>query len=881
MGELKTKKKEIRKIKKSKIDQKSVYKGRLITSEKGDDLEDASVTSSKSPSSDIPNQISNQSYKQPPQSSPKIQELLPQSLISLSPTLSTSKIMNMATDYRDPLLDLLGPSMDNLHASVDDIQMINRNGNINNNNINNNNINNNINNNSTNNSNHGFGSNHQLFQQHFPHMSPGSFGIDLNQSQNYNETQGQGYGQAKAQGQGNARGQNGVNAPQTPVLNHQQYYSTNFDFGSPNHISNFEKIQELEQSPPQQVKKPSVHVPSSTDGSLSADQDFDLQVFNKTNPSLFYKEMSLPPLPPLSESVLPRNYKPLDIAQVHQELSKPQQPQIQAHASNNHNKRRKQEAGPKTRPAFVMKIWSMVNDEANKEYIRWNDDGKTFQVFHREDFMKLILPNYFKHNNFASFVRQLNMYGWHKVQDINNGTMNQNCDRHGNGGQDEIWQFENPNFIRGREDLLDKIIRNKSTPGQDDVQDAPVTNASLSLILSELETIKMNQYAITEDLRRVRHDNKVLWQENYLNRERAQMQARTMDKVLKFLAAAYGNGNKLLDTQNHPLAHFPQSVRNSPMLRRAQTHTQSQGPQQPNDLNASLDSNIINNNSSNNNNNHNNINNKSSHQQQTHTEDHNSPVYQSPSSSEALYQQMQYKPRLLLTDQAHARRPSVSRTQSSPASIEEIFRSHNKARSNESNLKNMYQHLVNQDPATSPHPLFTDLTIPNNPAYDSMETQLKNSGQSIEQVQDWIEKLSQQQELAQKDGLHLDAKSNGSNNGVDPSVSAGAGTGTGAGAGTGADFASGANPANSDHNDILAHDPTLDHFNIDDYIQNGSPAPAPGFLNTSAVNGFSSPQPELAQLLNGYANPRPSSKKRTIHEIYDGTEEEEGGEETK
>ncbi|MDC6271446.1 hypothetical protein PP707_04030, partial [Acetobacter pasteurianus] len=206
-------------------------------------MEDASVTSLKSPSSDIPNQISNQSYKQPPQSSPKIQELLPQSLISLSPTLSTSKIMNMATDYRDPLLDLLGPSMDNLHASVDDIQMINRNGNINNNNINNNNINNNINNNSTNNSNHGFGSNHQLFQQHFPHMSPGSFGIDLNQSQNYNETQGQGYGQAKAQGQGNGRGQNGANAPQTPVLNHQQYYSTNFDFGSPNHISNFEKIQ--------------------------------------------------------------------------------------------------------------------------------------------------------------------------------------------------------------------------------------------------------------------------------------------------------------------------------------------------------------------------------------------------------------------------------------------------------------------------------------------------------------------------------------------------------------------------------------------------------------------------------------------------------------
>ena len=182
-----------------------------------------------------------------------------------------------------------------------------------------------------------------------------------------------------------------------------------------------------------------------------------------------------------------------------------------------------------------MKIWSMVNDPANHEFIRWNDDGKTFQVFHREDFMKVILPKYFKHNNFASFVRQLNMYGWHKVQDVANGTLNQNSDKN---GQDEIWQFENPNFIKDREDLLDKIVRNKSSSNQDDVSGVSFNginnSANLSLILQELETIKMNQYVISEDLRRVRQDNKMLWQENYLNRERNQVQGRTLDKILKF-----------------------------------------------------------------------------------------------------------------------------------------------------------------------------------------------------------------------------------------------------------------------------------------------------------------------------------------------------------
>ena len=97
----------------------------------------------------------------------------------------------------------------------------------------------------------------------------------------------------------------------------------------------------------------------------------------------------------------------------------------------------------------------MLNDDSNTKLIQWAEDGKSFIVTNREEFVHQILPNYFKHSNFASFVRQLNMYGWHKVQDVKSGSIQ--------SSSDDKWQFENENFIRGREDLLEKIIRQKGS----------------------------------------------------------------------------------------------------------------------------------------------------------------------------------------------------------------------------------------------------------------------------------------------------------------------------------------------------------------------------------------------------------------------------------
>ena len=91
---------------------------------------------------------------------------------------------------------------------------------------------------------------------------------------------------------------------------------------------------------------------------------------------------------------------------------------------------------------FLTKTYQLVEDPSVDEMVSWNEDGSTFIVWRPAEFARDLLPKYFKHNNFSSFVRQLNTYGFRKVVP-------------------DRWEFAHECFRRDDKRLLRDIQRRK------------------------------------------------------------------------------------------------------------------------------------------------------------------------------------------------------------------------------------------------------------------------------------------------------------------------------------------------------------------------------------------------------------------------------------
>ncbi|CAK5279560.1 unnamed protein product [Mycena citricolor] len=194
-------------------------------------------------------------------------------------------------------------------------------------------------------------------------------------------------------------------------------------------------------------------------------------------------------------------------------------------------------------PAFLNKIYEMVNDDRTNNLIEWSPSGDTFYVYDQEKFAMEVLPRWFKHKNFASFVRQLNMYGFHKIPHLQQGVLKSET-------ESEHWNFVHPNFKRDQPDLLCLIQRKKSTTANEDERNEIVNtttqvtgNSQLDIqsIVNGIAAIKRHQTTISTELNELKRNNELLWRESEAARTRHQKQQDTINRIVKFLAGVFGH----------------------------------------------------------------------------------------------------------------------------------------------------------------------------------------------------------------------------------------------------------------------------------------------------------------------------------------------------
>jgi hypothetical protein len=76
----------------------------------------------------------------------------------------------------------------------------------------------------------------------------------------------------------------------------------------------------------------------------------------------------------------------------------------------------------------------------------WSSTGKEFIIKDVNKFEQIVLPRYFRHSAMNCFVRQLNMYGFHKSRKDTAKSV-----------------FSHPNFEKDPQDLLLQIHRKSHT----------------------------------------------------------------------------------------------------------------------------------------------------------------------------------------------------------------------------------------------------------------------------------------------------------------------------------------------------------------------------------------------------------------------------------
>jgi len=151
------------------------------------------------------------------------------------------------------------------------------------------------------------------------------------------------------------------------------------------------------------------------------------------------------------------------------------------------------DAGRLVAAPFLVKTYRLVDDPSTDHIVSWGDNNNTFVVWRPKEFSASVLPSYFNHTNFSSFVRQLNTYGFRKI-------VRGRC------------EFANELFRKGQKHLLSHIQRRKpsASPAQMDYGNYSLFPPILSTQHSD---VSIEAPSLSEENETLRRNNSLLLSE--------------------------------------------------------------------------------------------------------------------------------------------------------------------------------------------------------------------------------------------------------------------------------------------------------------------------------------------------------------------------------
>ncbi|XP_011019423.1 PREDICTED: heat shock factor protein HSF30 [Populus euphratica] len=178
------------------------------------------------------------------------------------------------------------------------------------------------------------------------------------------------------------------------------------------------------------------------------------------------------------------------------------------------------EVGP---PPFLTKTYEMVEDPSTDTVVSWSGGRNSFIVWDSHKFSTTLLPKHFKHSNFSSFIRQLNTYGFRKVDP-------------------DRWEFANEGFLGGQKHLL-KTIKRKRHLSQTTQQQGGGACIELGQFEfeKELEKLKRDRNVLMAEIVRLRQQQQQSREHVAAMEDRLRSTERKQQRVMTFLAKALNN----------------------------------------------------------------------------------------------------------------------------------------------------------------------------------------------------------------------------------------------------------------------------------------------------------------------------------------------------